>query len=319
MNRTDRLAALVMLLQSRRVVTAAQMAGHFGLTERTIYRDLVALGEAGVPIMGEAGVGYSLRRGYHLPPVMFSPAEAMALATGGLLAERMTDASVAESIRMALAKVTAVLPPDLQDQVLRLRKVMLVRSHSGKSGPVPLSRLQAAMAEGRVMRLLYRGVKREAAEWREAEPLGLVYYLDHWHLIAWCRMRGDVRDFRADRVLDCELLAQTVAPRRGFDLADHLAKWMIPEGSETAVLEVAPLVLESVRRHWGPAVRQEVPGDGTVRVTLTFCGSDYTYLASWLMSFCRNIRIVEPEKLRARLVELALDTAAHHRAASGGA
>ena len=98
-----------------------QLAAHFGLTERTIYRDLVALGEAGVPIVGEAGVGYSLRRGYHLPPVMFSPAEALALATGGLFAERMTDASVGESIRLALGKVSAVLPPDLQDRVQRLR------------------------------------------------------------------------------------------------------------------------------------------------------------------------------------------------------
>ncbi len=313
MNRTDRLAALVMLLQSRRVITAAEMAGHFGLTERTIYRDLVALGEAGVPIMGEAGVGYRLQRGYHLPPVMFSPAEAMALATGGLLAERMTDASVGESIRLALGKVSAVLPPDLQDQVNRLRRAMLVRSRPGASGPVPLSRLQTAMAEGRVMRLHYRGVKREEAEWREVEPLGLVYYLDHWHLIAWCRLRGDVRDFRAHRFLKAGLLTETVSPRRGFDLADHLAKWMIPDGTETAVLDVAPPVLESVRRHWGPAVRQEVPGAGVVRVTLTYCGNDYTCLASWLMSFCRQIRIVEPEKLRERLVALALETARHHQ------
>lgn len=316
MNRTDRLAALVMLLQSRRVITAAEMAAQFGLTERTIYRDLVALGEAGVPIMGEAGVGYRLQRGYHLPPVMFSPAEAMALATGGLLAERMTDDSVGESIRLALGKVSAVLPLDLQDQVNRLRRAMLVRQRPGASGPVPLSRLQKGMAEGRVMRLHYRGVRREGAEWREVEPLGLVYYLDHWHLIAWCRLRGDVRDFRADRILDAELSVETVPARRGFDLADHLAKWMIPEGSETAVLEFAPHVVESVRRHWGPAIRQEIPGDGVIQLTLTFCGNDYTYLASWLMSFGRQVRILQPEKLRERLVELARETAQHHQSAA---
>ncbi|MDB5733172.1 MAG: hypothetical protein JWQ03_3067 [Variovorax sp.] len=314
MNRTDRLAALVMLLQSRRVITAAELGAHFGLTERTIYRDLVALGEAGVPIMGEAGVGYRLQRGYHLPPVMFSPAEAMALATGGLLAERMTDDSVGDSIRLALGKVSAVLPPDLQDQVNRLRRAMLVRGRPNTSGPVPLSSLQKGMAEGRVMRLHYQGVKRGGADWREVEPLGLVYYLDHWHLIAWCRMRGDVRDFRADRILDATLLPETVAGRHGFDLADHLAKWMIPDGSETAVLEVAPQVLESIRRHWGPAVRQEIAGDGVVQITLTFCGKDYTYLASWLMSFCHHVRILEPSQLRDRLVELAQETARHHQA-----
>src|ERR1700761_9425242 len=105
MNRTDRLVALVMLLQSRRVTTASHMAAHFEVTERTIYRDLAALGEAGVPILGEAGVGYSLMRGYHLPPVMFSPDEALALVTGGLLAERLTDDKMRAAIRSALDKV----------------------------------------------------------------------------------------------------------------------------------------------------------------------------------------------------------------------
>ncbi len=121
MNRTDRLVALVMLLQSRRVVTAAEMAAHFEVTERTVYRDLAALGEGGVPIVGEPGVGYSLMRGYHLPPVMFSPEETFALVTGGLLAERMTDGSVREAMRSALVKLTAVLPADLKDRVERLQ------------------------------------------------------------------------------------------------------------------------------------------------------------------------------------------------------
>ncbi|HSI11296.1 MAG TPA: HTH domain-containing protein, partial [Chthoniobacter sp.] len=138
MNRTDRLVALVMYLQSRRVCTAAQMAEHFEITERTVYRDLAALGEAGVPILGEAGVGYTLMRGYHLPPVMFSPDEALALVTGGLLAERMTDDTTRSAIRSALGKVNVVLPADLQRRVHRLRESMQISGRKPGVGPVSL-------------------------------------------------------------------------------------------------------------------------------------------------------------------------------------
>ncbi|MCF6312450.1 MAG: HTH domain-containing protein [Verrucomicrobiales bacterium] len=131
MNRTDRLLAIVMLLQSRRVITAAQLAEHFSIAERTVYRDLVALAEAGVPVVGEAGVGYSLSKSnYHLPPVMFSPHEALALVTGGLLSESMTDAAMREATRSAMGKVIAVLPSDLQDRIERLGKTMRVQTHS---------------------------------------------------------------------------------------------------------------------------------------------------------------------------------------------
>src|SRR6266853_3697916 len=112
MNRVDRLLALILFLQSRRVVTAEQMAAHFELSVRTIYRDLVALGQAGVPIAAEAGVGYTLMRGYHLPPVNFTTKEASALVTGGLLVEQFADAAVKAQMQSALLKVRAILPRD---------------------------------------------------------------------------------------------------------------------------------------------------------------------------------------------------------------
>ncbi|NJM37828.1 MAG: YafY family transcriptional regulator [Akkermansiaceae bacterium] len=184
MNRTDRLVSLVMLLQSRRVMTAAEMAAHFEITERTIYRDLAALGEGGVPIIGEPGVGYSLMRGYQLPPVMFSPEEAAALVTSGMLAEQMTDQSVRGPMRTALAKLTAILPMEQQNRVQRLRGAMSVQGQKPTPGPVSLSNIQAATADRQVLRLQYNGATRGHATERDVEPLGLVYYLQQWHLIA---------------------------------------------------------------------------------------------------------------------------------------
>ena len=120
MNRTDRLVAMVMYLQGRRLVRAEELARHFEISVRTVYRDVSALGEAGVPVTGEAGVGYSLVKGYHLPPVMFTAEEAMALAVGEDLVKQFTDRSLAAPMASALLKIRSVLPRPSQDDLDRL-------------------------------------------------------------------------------------------------------------------------------------------------------------------------------------------------------
>ncbi|MBS0661024.1 MAG: YafY family transcriptional regulator [Verrucomicrobia bacterium] len=311
MNRTDRLVALVMLLQSRRVVTAAEMAAHFEITERTVYRDLAALGEGGVPIVGEPGVGYRLMRGYQLPPVMFTSEEAFALVTGGMLAERMTDESVRERIRTALGKVTAVLPADLQGRVERLGAAMQVRARRPGAGPVPLCRLQLALAERRVLRLRYRALEAPEATERMVEPLALVFYLDHWHLFAWCRLREAVRDFRVDRIASCEVLAEPTPPRPDFNLGEHLAFNPPADSYVPVVLEFHPRLMQTVRRNWGPTLLAEEPtADGWVRAELA-CFEE-RYLARWLLSAGPLARIVEPESFRASVLEAARECLAHH-------
>ena len=312
MNRTDRLVALVMLLQSRRVTTAAEMARHFEITERTVYRDIAALGESGVPILGEPGVGYSLMKGYHLPPVMFSPEEAFALLTGGLLTERMTDGSMREATRSALGKVTAVLPAGLQGRVERLQKTIVVGSRSPSVGIVSLTEVQQALAEGRVLRLGYFGAARQAATERTVEPLGLVFYLDHWHLIAWCRLRGEVRDFRVDRISSCEATQEPVPPRPDFSLQDHLSRCMATERGEVAVLKLPVIRMESVRRFWGPMIFEEEAIGASVQVSLSYRAEGMDYIGRWLLGMGNEVTIVEPEKLREHVHAMALQTAAHH-------
>jgi predicted DNA-binding transcriptional regulator YafY len=313
MNRTDRLVAMVMLLQSQRVITAAQMAAHFEITERTVYRDLASLGESGVPVVGEAGVGYSLMRGYHLPPVMFSTEEAFALVTGGLLAERMSDASMRESIRSSLGKITAVLPAALQDRINRLRRTMVVQEGSPTKGAVPLNVVQSAIAEGCLLRLLYHGAARGESTERIVEPLGLVFYLDYWHLIAWCRLRDDVRDFRVDRIMQCATVAEFLVPRADFDLTDHLARCMRPDHGETALLELPTLLMERVRRTWGPVILAEQVNGSQTRLTLSFRESDADYFGHWLLSMGTQVTILAPATLRDKVAALAQATTAHHQ------
>src|SRR4029453_17145600 len=133
MNRVDRLMATIVHLQSRRVVRAEDIAERFEISLRTVYRDLAALGEAGIPIVAEAGIGYSLVKGYHLPPVMLTVEEASALSVGGKLVENLTDASLRKEMESALLKIRSVLPLERRDYLDRLeRSTTVVPPGSGQ-------------------------------------------------------------------------------------------------------------------------------------------------------------------------------------------
>lgn len=310
MNRTDRLVSLVMLLQSRRVMTAAEMAAHFEITERTVYRDLAALGEGGVPIVGEPGVGYSLMRGYQLPPVMFTSEEAAALVTSGMLAEQMTDRSVRGPMRTALAKLTAILPADQQQRAHRLQDAMAVQSQKPTSGVVPLSQVQAATADRQLLRLKYHGASRGHATVREVEPLGLVYYLQQWHLIAWCRLRDEVRDFRVDRIVSCELLPEHLPKRADFDLQTFLSQQCFEENASAVLIKVHPSLVESVQRNWGSTATNLGTEAEWVRFQLQT--SSLEYMARWLVGLGNQVVVLEPAALVQQVIETAEATWRHH-------
>ena len=174
MNRIDRLMALVLYLQGRRITRAEEIAQHFELSLRTVYRDMAALSEAGVPTMAEAGVGYSLMKGYHLPPVMFTPEEAGALTMAGVLTRQMTDESMDGSMRSALLKIRAILPKEQQDRIERIEKGTRLSGRRGIEKKLDILDLQRALAERRVVHLSYRAGGREEITHREVGPLGVV-------------------------------------------------------------------------------------------------------------------------------------------------
>ncbi|MCC6231357.1 MAG: YafY family transcriptional regulator [Verrucomicrobiales bacterium] len=312
-NRIDRLVATILLLQSRRVVTAAEIARHFELTERTVYRDLAALGEAGVPIAAEAGVGYRLMPGYHLPPVHFSNDEAMALVTAGSLVEQMTDPSVRDAVASALRKIHAVLPPDLQRRSQRLAEATRVARHSPVfPSVIPLTQLQIAVAEGRVLHLDYQGAARAEPTARDVEPLGLVHYLQCWHLIAWCRLRQDVRDFRVDRIRACRTTGERAAPRPGFNLDDYTELSALPEPSQHAILRLPLARREKAHRYWGALILEETVLKEASQVRLKIAFWQRPDLAHWLLSLGTEVLVDSPKTLRQEVADLARQTAAHH-------
>jgi predicted DNA-binding transcriptional regulator YafY len=309
MNRTDRLVAMVLYLQGRRVVRAMDLAQHFEVTERTVYRDISALSEAGVPIAGEAGVGYSLMKGYHLPPVMFTGEEAASLFVGGELVKQFTDPSLQAPMASALEKLRAVLPRDNQDQVDRLVRATLVVGKGPGASDEPsqpmLMPVQQGVIQRRVLRMLYRGRARDDDTSREVEPQGVVYYGGAWYLVAWCRLRQDYRHFRVDRIKRLELQAEKFVPRLDFNLAKHMA-----EEAEEARRNLLPAKVWFHRRVQDKARRESfatlIAGrerDGGAEFTLYTWS--FEWLAQWLMSFGDAAEAVAPAELRTAVREQA--------------
>lgn len=312
MNRVDRLVAIALRLQSRRVVRAEDLADHFEISVRTIYRDLAALGEAGVPIVGEAGVGYSLMKGYHLPPVMFTAEEASALFMGAKLVDHLTDASLRKQMETALLKIRSVLPRDRQDYLDRLERSTAVIGRGSDSIPRLASEtlipIQRALAERRVLALDYQGGQRREVTKRTVEPLGLIYYSDNWHLIAHCRLRQDVRDFRTDRILKLQLQNEVFSGHADFSLKRYLESQRECDGHyELARIRFKPEAMDRVRRerHWGLVEEQE-ERDG---IAVTLLDFSVEWLTGWVLSFGTLAEVIEPERLK-RLVTIEAEKVA---------
>jgi predicted DNA-binding transcriptional regulator YafY len=220
MRRADRLFQLVQLIRGRRLTTAAFLAQRLEVSERTVYRDVADLQHQGVPIEGEAGVGYRLGVGFELPPLMFTQDEASALVAAARLAQSWVDPALARDIETGLGKILSVLPPAarvsaealaLYAPALGLDDVMGAR----------LQTLREAVQSHHKLRLDYRDVSGDASE-RTVRPLGCFYWGKVWTLSTWCELRNDFRGFRIDRMDAVDVLPERFRDEPGKTLADML-------------------------------------------------------------------------------------------------
>ena len=218
MRRADRLFQLVQLVRGRRLSTAEFVAQRLEVSVRTVYRDIADLQRQGVPIEGEAGVGYRMRAGFDLPPLMFTRDEAQALVAAVRIAQPRLDAALAAQAETALSKILAVLPAAARAAAESLAV------YAPPVGPDPATRqrLEALRlaAEARfVVRLRYLDLKGERSE-RRLRPLGSFYWGAVWTLAAWCEMRQGFRSFRVDRIEALEVLDEHFRDEPGKTLAD---------------------------------------------------------------------------------------------------
>lgn len=219
--RADRLFQIVLRMSHERIITGQSLAEGLGVTTRTIYRDIADLMRTGVPIEGEAGVGYRLARGYHVPPMMFTDEELQALHLGASIVRTWSDVGLAKASEQVLAKVEAVLPAQVRPR-MTYGAMIVPGGHVPQVISDNLSMLRRAINAGCKVMFDY---PRPFAEQRRrtARPLVLAYWGGTWTLGAWCETVEAFRTFRLDGVLDLTLSKETFSNELGRQLADYLA------------------------------------------------------------------------------------------------
>ncbi|BEU94613.1 YafY family transcriptional regulator [Acidovorax sp. DW039] len=218
MRRADRLFQIVQLIRGRRLSTAAFLAQRLEVSQRTIYRDVADLQHQGVPIEGEAGVGYRLGAGFDLPPLMLTQGEANAVVAAARVAQSWLDPGLAREVENALGKILSVLPPAAraaaESQALFAPPVGLSPREQ-----VLLQSLREAVNTRHVVRIDYADVQGRPSA-RRLRPLGCFYWGKVWTLSAWCELRQDFRGFRVDRIVGLEVLPEQFRHEDGKTLAD---------------------------------------------------------------------------------------------------
>lgn len=300
MNRIDRLTAILIHLQSKRVVTAREIADRFDISLRTVYRDIRSLEEAGVPIGAEAGVGYFLTENYHLPPVMFTSEEAAALLFGSKLVDQMSDSPTRKSFESALFKIKSVLKSAEKDNLEKLHQYISVfhyPSIKNKDESLHIAEIQTALLKKQVLQIQYYAKGKDEQTCREVEPIGLCMYGQQWHLIAYCRLRGEYRDFRLNRIEKSSLIECFFTEKKHKSLDEFFTNIYEHDTMHKIILRVHKDYEKIIEEHkyWYGFSSQKAHDNF---VDMEFHNGELNGFASWVIHMGSNVLVLEPRLLQ---------------------
>ncbi|UII21899.1 helix-turn-helix transcriptional regulator [Fulvivirga ligni] len=318
MNRIDRLAAILIQLQSKKVVKAQMIADRFEISLRTVYRDIRALEEAGVPIGAEAGVGYFLMEGYNLPPVSFTKEEAGAILIASKLAERHADSSIQEHFENALFKIKAVLKVQEKEYLDSLEKniqVLTPPNAPAKSNMFPdhfLSDIQMALAQNKIISFEYFSTYSQDYTRRDVEPVNLCFYSNHWHLIGYCRMRNDMRDFRTDRITKLQVKEEEYLPRESSSYQDYVNSLILGSDLKKVIVRTSKrtAALLGEQKYFLGYIEENECDNGETEIT--FMTSHLDYFCRWLLSFGTMVLDIKPQEVKDHLGKIAREVFEHY-------
>ncbi|MBK8503593.1 MAG: YafY family transcriptional regulator [Saprospiraceae bacterium] len=307
MNRIDRLSAIITQLQSKRLITANEIASRFNISLRTVYRDIRALVEAGIPIIGEAGFGYSITEGYRLPPVMFTKEEAMALLMAEKIVQSVTDQHNSDQIRSAMYKIKAVLRTTEKDILKEIDDNIAVKPPRNSLIDNNLSnllqRILTSIAEQKIINIEYTTLAKEESSVRNVEPVGIYYANEQWYLIGYCQLRSAYRTFRADRIFSINQIDKSF-DRRHPSLKIYLNKIEKKEKLVKVVLHIdksVAIYFKEEKYNQGLVLEQDL---GEV-IEMTFMVSSTFGIARWFMKMADHAVIIEPPTLINHVLEMA--------------
>jgi len=298
MNRIDRLFAILLILQHKRRVRAQDLARQFEISRRTIYRDMSALNQMGIPIAALPGEGFELVEGYYIPPLMFTENEAVALILGSRLLTQQAAGSLTKGAHQALAKITVALPDQVRARAEALTNVIgfITPSQKFNLDDPQLFVIQKAIQEKRVIHIRYHGYQKDAITERDVEPHQLFYSDGIWYLEGYCRLRKDIRAFRLSRVEKLNLRNETFPKRR----AGKTQTAQIIEIKIRFATDIARWVRE--RQHYGFQHEDAPTQKG---VTMTYHVQDTSEIIPWILSWGAAAEVLSPKELRKSLRETA--------------
>lgn len=307
MNRIDRLTAIVTQLQSKRLTKADEIAKRFSISLRTVYRDMRALEEAGIPIIGEAGQGYSLVEGYRLPPVMFTQEEAQAFLVAEKIFEKVTDKGSSEHFHSAMLKIKAVLKTTEKDrldqlspqvEVIRMKNRLQVDENGGF-----IQSILNSLSNKKLIEIHYTTFEEEKTRSRIIEPVGVYYTFEQWYLIAWCRLRKDYRTFRIDRIQKLKIKEETYQTDAHPTLKEYLKKVRAEEN----LTQIEILVPFSTEKY----LREQKYNQGFITEKKVETGIEMTFMTSsvegfvrWILKMGDKIKLLSPPEAKDRMKEL---------------
>jgi predicted DNA-binding transcriptional regulator YafY len=305
LSKLDRISAILVRLQSRSAVTARQIADEFGVSLRTVYRDIRVLEESGIPITGEAGHGYSLVDGYKLPPLMFSAEEAIAFLMAGKLVNRQADGDTYKLYSSGMNKIRAVLKSAEKNILEDFDKYVQVpeKHMPPKSEPAQiLQPLLRCILQQRAARIEYDASYNNEITNREIEPLGFYFMVNNWYVMAWCRMRKDYRTFSLSRIrklipCDCGFGKERPALRTLLDkmYADDVVYSVKVKVEKTALRNMG------MTRYVFGLTGEEEYGEYVIQHYLTH---SLEKLARWYLFFADQAEILEPAEFKWIVKEL---------------
>lgn len=302
LKRFDRIVAILIQLQSKRIVKAQDLADRFDVSLRTIYRDIRTLEASGVPIASEAGVGYSIMEGYRLPPVMFTKEEASSFVAAEKLMQNFTDDSLGSYHKSAMYKIKSVLRGSQKDWISALESQVDIQATQdlfNKEIPNALEILFESIAEKKQVQLLYLSIQSDQAMDRNIEPVGLFHENNYWYVMGYCHLRNDYRQFRTDRMKAISRTGLYFTREHG-PLEEYRA-----DPTDQARTKVRILVDKNIARFLGNGrnyqgfVSQKIKGN---KVEMTFMSADLeNNFARWYLMFADYAEIIEPDSLKLRV------------------
>jgi predicted DNA-binding transcriptional regulator YafY len=307
-NVATRLLSLILLLQSRPSWKASELATELSVSERTVHRYIAMLDEMGIPIYSERGPygGFSLVRGYKLPPLIFTAEEATVLYMGANLIRDVWGQTYNDAVTSVTAKLDNVLPDELRQEVDRAQQSLVVGGLSRRDyrpwEPM-LHTLRQCVEYRRCARLLYKSPTRQEDTERVMEPYALTFQWGYWYLVGFCRLRNDTRTFRLDRIRQVTSLDESFVVPDDFSVREYLENSMRFEPNQTVVVQLDGRAAPRVRERHGHWMEISDHADGSITARFGVTSLDWTI--GWVLSHGASAKVLEPPELVARVCEAA--------------